>query len=92
MPYAPRRLFTTIIVFCECNNVRALWDKHIDSMSEDYRRSNSCSKMVEQMVLRDISIHVKDMDRDITSYGLPELDASGKLINIKIPKNFFINN
>ena len=47
--------------------------------------------MTEQMVLRDISIHVKDMDRDITSYGLPELDASGKLINIKIPKNFFIN-
>ena len=81
MPYALRRLFTTIIVFCKCNNVRALWDKHIDSMSEDYRRSNSCSKMVEQMVLRDISIHVKDMGRDITNYGLPELDGSGKLIH-----------
>jgi hypothetical protein len=50
-------------------------------MSEDYRRSNSYSKMVEQMVLRDISIHVKDMGRDITNYGLPELDASGKLIH-----------
>ena len=71
MPYALRRLFATIIVFYECNNVQALWDKHIDSMSEDYRRSNSCSKMVEQMVLRDISIHVKDMGRDITNYGLP---------------------
>ena len=46
-------------------------------MSEDYRRSNSCSKMVEQMVLRDISIYVKDMGRDITNYGLPEPDASG---------------
>jgi hypothetical protein len=44
------------------------------------------------MVLRDISIHVKDMGRDITNYGLPKLDASGKLINIKIPKNFLINN
>jgi hypothetical protein len=41
------------------------------------------------MVLRDISIHVKDMGRDITNYGFLELDASGKLINIKIPKNFF---
>jgi hypothetical protein len=46
-------------------------------MSEDYRRSNGNSKMVEQMVLRDISIYVKDMGRDITNYGLPELDASG---------------
>ena len=47
--------------------------------------------MVEHMVLKDIFIHVKDMGRDITNYGLPELDASSKLINIKIPKNFFIN-
>ena len=89
MPCGVRRLFATIIVFCECNNVRALWDKHIDSMLEDYRRSNGNSKMVEQMVLRDISIHVKDMGSDITSYGLPKLDASGKLINIKVPKNVF---
>jgi hypothetical protein len=77
MPCALRRLFATIIVFCECNNVRALWDKHIDSMFEDYHCSNNYSKMVEQKVLRDISIHVKDMGRDITNYGLPELDALG---------------
>ena len=42
------------------------------------------------MVLRDISIHVKDMGIDITNYGLPELDASGKLINIKNLKNLFL--
>ena len=77
MPCALRRLFATIIVFCECNNVRALWDKHIDSMYEDYHHSNCNSKMVEQMGLRDISIHVKYMGRDITNYGLLELDASG---------------
>ena len=81
MPCALRSLFATIIVFYECNNARALWDKHIDSMSEDYRRPNSCSKMIEQMVLRDIFIHVKDMGRDITNYGLSELDALGKLIH-----------
>ena len=37
--------------------------------------------MAEQMVFRDISIHVKDMGRDITNYGLSELDALGKLIH-----------
>jgi hypothetical protein len=89
MPCALRRLFASIIVFCECNNVRALWDKYIDSMYEDYHRSNGNTKMVEQMVLRDISIHGKYMGRDITNYELPELDASGKLINIKVLKNFF---
>jgi hypothetical protein len=31
-------------------------------MSNDYRRSNGNSKMVEQMVLQDISIYVKDME------------------------------
>ena len=86
MPCALRRLFATIIVFCEYNNVRALWDKHIDSMSEDYRRSNCNSKIVEQMVLRDISTHVTDMGRDIRNYGLPELDDLGILVNIKFEK------
>ena len=37
MPYALRWLFATIMVFCECNNVLTLWDKHIDSICEDYR-------------------------------------------------------
>jgi len=46
--------------------------------------------MVEHMVLKDISIHVKDMCRDIRNYGLPELDALSKLINIKILKNLFL--
>ena len=86
MPYALRRLFATIMVFCECTNVCALWDKHIDSMSEDCRRSNCNSKMAEQMVLRDISTHVTDMGRDIRNYGLPELDDSGILVNIKFEK------
>lgn len=38
MPCALRRLFATIVVFCECANIRCLWDKHFDSLAEDYRR------------------------------------------------------
>ena len=86
MPCALRRLFVSIMVFCKYANVRALWDKHIDSMSENYRRSNGCAKRVEQMVLRDISTHVTDMGRDIRNYGLPELDDLGILVNIKFEK------
>ena len=39
MPYSLRRLFTTIMVFCECTNIRCLWDNHLDSMSEDFHRT-----------------------------------------------------
>ncbi|XP_071677067.1 uncharacterized protein [Lolium perenne] len=39
MPYALRRLFATILVFCEVTNIRSLWDNHLEAMSEDYRRS-----------------------------------------------------
>ncbi|KAL6607919.1 hypothetical protein ACP70R_040982 [Stipagrostis hirtigluma subsp. patula] len=73
MPCALRRLFATILVFCEATNIRALWDKHKESMSEDYSRNNSNAVAVEQMVLRDIRDLVHSMGKDIRNYGLPEL-------------------
>ena len=73
MPYSLRRLFATIMVFCECTNIRCLWDNHLDSMSEDFRRTCDNSSIVEQMVLRDISYHLTSMGKDIRHYGLPEL-------------------
>jgi hypothetical protein len=54
MPYALRRLFTTILVFCEPTDVLELWKKHKEAMSEDYRRNNQSSFAVEQVVLIDI--------------------------------------
>ena len=37
MPSSLRRLFATILVFCEPSDVFALWQKHLDAMSEDYQ-------------------------------------------------------
>jgi hypothetical protein len=54
MPYALQRLFATILVFCEPNDVFGLWEKHKETMSEDYRPNNQSTFMVEQMVLVDI--------------------------------------
>ena len=51
MPYALRRMFATIMVFCEYTNIRALWEKHFDSMAEDYRHVHGNSSNVEQFVL-----------------------------------------
>jgi hypothetical protein len=37
MPSSPRRLFATILVFCEPSDVRVLWERHFEGMTEDYR-------------------------------------------------------
>jgi len=47
MPYALRRLFAIILVFCEPRDVFGLWEKHKEAMLEDYRRNNQSTIMVE---------------------------------------------
>jgi hypothetical protein len=75
MSYSLRRLFAIIMVFCEASNICYSWDKHFESMSEDYHRTMSNNlKCVQQMVLKDIDDIVSSMDKDIHDYGLPELD------------------
>ncbi|XP_071679433.1 uncharacterized protein [Lolium perenne] len=73
MPCALRRLFATILVFSEATKIRKLWNKHLPSMSEDYRRDQPNEAALEQMVLRDIRDLVHSMGKDIRSYGLPDL-------------------
>ena len=36
-PNALRRLFATMLIYCEPGDVRKLWDGHYDSLFEDYR-------------------------------------------------------
>ena len=73
MPSALRRLFATILVFCEATNIKELWDKHLEAMTEDYRRIQPNQAALEQMVLRDIRDLLHSMGKDIKTYGLPEL-------------------
>jgi hypothetical protein len=75
MSYSLRRLFVIVMVFCEASNIHYLWDKHFESMSEDYHHTMSNNlKCVQQMVLKDIDDIHSSMDKDIRDYGLPELD------------------
>ncbi|XP_062191291.1 uncharacterized protein LOC133895118 [Phragmites australis] len=76
MPPSLRRLFATILVFCEPSDVRGLWQKHLEAMSEDYRRNNICIVAVEQMVLIDIRNMLQSMGKDIRSFPLPEIDET----------------
>ncbi|WVZ93701.1 hypothetical protein U9M48_039661 [Paspalum notatum var. saurae] len=76
MPCAIRRLYATILAFCECANARALYDKYFDPMVEDYRRDTESRTMVEQMLLRDLFYHLTSMGKEIRDYGLPQLEES----------------
>ena len=74
MPYAMRRLFVTILVFCEPSDVFGLWEKHKEAMSEDYKRNNQPTFMVEQMVLMDIQKLLQSIQKDIKMYPLSMWD------------------
>ncbi|XP_023763602.1 uncharacterized protein LOC111912091 [Lactuca sativa] len=56
-PNALRRLFATILTFCEPGDVRKLWDDHYNAISEDYRRQYGSVERVQNMVLTDIMIN-----------------------------------
>uniref|UniRef100_A0A453I9Q3 ATP-dependent DNA helicase n=1 Tax=Aegilops tauschii subsp. strangulata TaxID=200361 RepID=A0A453I9Q3_AEGTS len=76
MPSSLRRLFSTILVFCEPSNVHGLWDRHMEAMTEDYRLTQMCPHAVEQMALLDIKNMLESMGKDISSFPLPEIDKS----------------
>jgi ATP-dependent DNA helicase PIF1 len=76
MPSSLRRLFATILVFCEPHDVMGLWKKHYDAMSEDYSRNNPSPDLVQQMVLIDIRNMLQSMGKDIKAFPLPDIDHS----------------
>uniref|UniRef100_A0A8I6WRR5 ATP-dependent DNA helicase n=1 Tax=Hordeum vulgare subsp. vulgare TaxID=112509 RepID=A0A8I6WRR5_HORVV len=57
-------------------DVRGLWDRHLEAMSDDCRRSHTCSKEVEQMVLLDIRGMLQSMGKDIALFPLPDIDET----------------
>ena len=53
MPYALRRLFVAILIFCEPSDVRNLWDKFYIHMAEDYPSiSTTMESSLTNMLLR----------------------------------------
>ncbi|XP_062212752.1 uncharacterized protein LOC133913583 [Phragmites australis] len=81
MPSSLRRLFATILVFCEPNDVRGLWNRHLEAMSDDYRHTDQCTHTVEQKVLIDIRNMLQSMGKDIRSFPLPDIDEALDMTN-----------
>ena len=73
MPHAMRRLFATLLVYCEPTNVRKLWDSYFEAMSDDFRRTPGNSKEVQvSKTLTSLNSFLESMGRSIVSYDLPK--------------------
>ncbi|XP_056685561.1 uncharacterized protein [Spinacia oleracea] len=76
MPSALRRLFATILVYCQPTGLRALWDEFFPYMVEDYPASNTTSNFVflTNKLLQDIDRLLRPLRKRISDYTeLPSL-------------------
>nr|KAJ0225629.1 hypothetical protein LSAT_V11C100016290 [Lactuca sativa] len=74
-PSALRRLFATMLIFCEPGNVRKLSDDRYDSLSKDYRKQYGCAKQVQNMALIDIRVFLESMSKKLSDYHLLNVSA-----------------
>nr|GEU54854.1 hypothetical protein [Tanacetum cinerariifolium] len=98
LPYALRRLFATILIFCEPRDVRNLWDDHYESLLEDYTLNCASVKRIQNMVITDISAILQSMGRSINDFDLPNIttdknayDTIMQHVDADSPGVFFID-
>ncbi|KAI3496583.1 hypothetical protein L1887_38948 [Cichorium endivia] len=75
-PGALRRLFATILIYCDPGDVPKLWDAHYNSLSEDYSQQCESVERVQTMVLVDIAIFLQSMGKDLGDFDLPMVNST----------------
>ncbi|XP_042941344.1 uncharacterized protein LOC122276004 [Carya illinoinensis] len=70
MPSSLRRIFATILVYCNPTNPRELWERFEQDMSVDFRSTEDSMSDVRMQVLRSISFTLESMGKDINSFHL----------------------
>ncbi|XP_042963997.1 uncharacterized protein LOC122297994 [Carya illinoinensis] len=70
MPSNLRKLFATILVYCNPTNSRYLWEHFEQDMSCDFQLTEVSQSNVRMEVLRSISMILESMGRDINSFQL----------------------
>ncbi|KAK8931408.1 hypothetical protein KSP39_PZI016221 [Platanthera zijinensis] len=74
MPNSLRRLFATILLYCEPTSVQDLWDENFDSMTEDYTSSStSNSSYQKDNLLHDLDDILQQHKKTIKDFGLPAI-------------------
>ncbi|KAL3352294.1 hypothetical protein AABB24_020373 [Solanum stoloniferum] len=71
MPYSLRHLFATILVYCNPDNPKELWEQFEESMSEDFNKlPNMDPKKKRHSVLNHINDVLHTMGHDVNEYRL----------------------
>ncbi|KAL0355840.1 UNVERIFIED_CONTAM: hypothetical protein Sradi_4030900 [Sesamum radiatum] len=74
MPSALRRLFATILLYCEPNGVRSLWEENYSYMIEDYPSTSSSSSLyILNKLLHDLNGILMQHKRSINEFDLPRI-------------------
>ncbi|GJY67418.1 ATP-dependent DNA helicase PIF1 [Tanacetum coccineum] len=73
LPYALRRLFATLLIFCEQGDVRKLWDDHYESLLEDYILNCASIERIQNVVLTNISTILQSMGKSLSDFDLPNI-------------------
>ncbi|KAI5447791.1 hypothetical protein KIW84_015297 [Lathyrus oleraceus] len=77
MSYVLRRLFVTILIFCEPNDVRGLWNEFFTHMVEDYQTTNNVLESdLTNMLLKDLNELLNMHSKKIEDYDLPYLPSN----------------
>ncbi|XP_073301543.1 uncharacterized protein [Primulina huaijiensis] len=85
MPNALRRLFATILVYCEPSDVRKMWDTFYNHLSEDFRRQDYIEhSYLLSETLCALNLILESMRKNIDIYDLPRIPIntcnSGKTV------------
>ncbi|XP_056685527.1 uncharacterized protein [Spinacia oleracea] len=77
MPSALRRLFATVLIFCQPSDPNALWLKYYAAMSEDFNHQfpDSESK-VKQLTARSVEQCLEEMGKSLKTFGLAYLNEA----------------
>ncbi|XP_073120058.1 uncharacterized protein [Henckelia pumila] len=74
MPNSLRRLFATILVYCEPADVRFLWDTYFEAMSEDLQRQfHQNREFLVSKKLQSINLILESMGKQIGAFDLPQI-------------------
>ncbi|KAK9666569.1 hypothetical protein RND81_14G194600 [Saponaria officinalis] len=78
MPFALRRLFSTVLIFCQPSDLTTLWTKYYKHLSEDFSRQNGkCPDKDRHLTVRAVEQYLEAMGITLKCFGLEHL--AGKI-------------
>ncbi|XP_021768964.1 uncharacterized protein LOC110733236 [Chenopodium quinoa] len=76
MPAALRRLFATVLIFCQPSNTAALWEKYYPFLGEDFsHKFPQQLQKVQQLTVRAIEQNLEAMGKSLAFFGLDYLNS-----------------